>query len=249
MKSSEPKYMALYQQLKAEILTGKYPTDSYLPVEEDLISLYKASRTTVRHAVALLKSENLVDVKQGSGTRVLPVASFPNDFKKFRNYNQIDVRFLVDGDYEISAIGSVIDIVTADNKIANNLRLNSGDKVYRLQKLQAINDVPFAYMVHYLKPDILVDLERYNGQISNLASFLKKEYGITISTSEETISAVQSGFVDSRMLNVDVGSPLLAFYRLSYFNSEPIEYGETLIRPDLFEIVVTMDGGASFISQ
>ena len=244
-----PKYIALYEQMKAEILSGKYPTGSFLPVENKLMELYDASRTTIRHAIAMLKEEHLLEVKQGQGTRVLPVSVIPNDFKKFRNYDSIEVGFKVDGEIKISAIGSVVDIVTAESKVAKALQIEVGTKVYRLQKLQAIDNKPFAYMLHYLRSDLLPGLEKYSGQISNLANFVKSIYGITITSSTETISALLSGFIDSQMLNIEINSPLMSFNRISYVEDEPIEYGETVIRPDMFEVVVKMNGRSSFMDH
>ena len=51
------------------------------------------------------------------------------------------------------------------------------------------------------------------------------------------------------MLNVDIGAPLLAFRRVSYCNEETLEYGETFIRPDFFEVVVTMEGHYAFLER
>lgn len=249
MESNMPKYMLLYQQLKAEIMSGKYAVGDFLPKEDQLVILYNASRTTVRHAVSLLKKENLVRVTQGRGTEILPLASSPSNFKKFSMANKISIRYLVEGEYKINVVGSEIDRITAKGETADKLALAPGTKIYRLQKIQTINNIPFAYMVHYLHPDLLPGLEQYNRKIFHLANFIKKTYGIEITGVEESISAISSGFVESRMLNIESGTPLFLFKRLSQCEQGILEYGETIIRPDLFEIVVTTDGNADLMGN
>ncbi|GAB2729838.1 GntR family transcriptional regulator [Kitasatospora kifunensis] len=65
---------ALHKQvanaMRTAIADGTWPTDTQLPTETDLAELYGVSRPTVRLAVAALRSEGLLDVKQGRGTFV-----------------------------------------------------------------------------------------------------------------------------------------------------------------------------------
>jgi DNA-binding FadR family transcriptional regulator len=66
--------IALYAQVAAElrkaIRSGRIPAGMPLPSERTLQQEYGVSRETVRHAVALLRSEGLVVVRQGHGVRV-----------------------------------------------------------------------------------------------------------------------------------------------------------------------------------
>ncbi|MQS12204.1 GntR family transcriptional regulator [Streptomyces kaniharaensis] len=65
---------ALHKQVAAamrqSIATGEWPPGTQLPTETDLAEKYGVSRPTVRLAVAALRSEGLLDVKQGRGTFV-----------------------------------------------------------------------------------------------------------------------------------------------------------------------------------
>jgi len=249
MENNIPKYIKLYQQLKTEILAGKYSVGDFLPKEEQLITMYNASRTTVRHAISLLKEENLISVTQGRGTEVLPIASSPSDFRKFGPTNTLSVRYLVEGEYKINVIGSEIDRILASGDIAKKLELPEGTEIYRLQKIQTINSIPFAYMIHYLHPGFLPDLEQYNRKIFHLADFVKEAYGLVLTGVDESISAISSGFVESHMLNIESGTALLSFKRTSKCKDGIFEYGETIIRPDIFEIVVTSDGNADLMGD
>ena len=64
MDKNAPKYVSVYNAIKADILSSKYPTDSFLPPENELMEIYGVSRTTIRNAVNLLRDEHIVEVHQ-----------------------------------------------------------------------------------------------------------------------------------------------------------------------------------------
>lgn len=57
--------------LARQIRAGAYPVNSRLPTEKFMTQEYGVSRTVIREAISRLKSEGLVDTRQGSGTVVL----------------------------------------------------------------------------------------------------------------------------------------------------------------------------------
>ncbi|RZM00659.1 MAG: FadR family transcriptional regulator [Variovorax sp.] len=56
--------------LAADIRARVYPVDTRLPTEQAMTEQYGVSRTVVREAISRLKSEGLVETRQGSGTVV-----------------------------------------------------------------------------------------------------------------------------------------------------------------------------------
>jgi DNA-binding FadR family transcriptional regulator len=61
---------ALADRLSKEILSGKLAPGTRLPTEHELMQAYGVSRTVVREAIAALRSEGLVETRQGSGAFV-----------------------------------------------------------------------------------------------------------------------------------------------------------------------------------
>ncbi|MFA4914661.1 MAG: FadR family transcriptional regulator [Comamonadaceae bacterium] len=57
--------------LTEQVLSGVYPPHCRLPTEPQLAEQFGVSRTVVREAISRLKSEGLVETRQGSGTVVL----------------------------------------------------------------------------------------------------------------------------------------------------------------------------------
>ncbi len=62
----------LTARLTDEIVSGNLPPNSRLPTEQEMIATFGVSRTVVREAVAALRSEGLVDSRQGAGVFVAP---------------------------------------------------------------------------------------------------------------------------------------------------------------------------------
>src|SRR5438094_5802476 len=63
---------ARYEQLAAEIKSGRLAPGARLPTEEALTRAARVSRTVVREAVAALRAEGLVITRQGVGAFVSP---------------------------------------------------------------------------------------------------------------------------------------------------------------------------------
>src|SRR3954466_1574702 len=60
----------LFEQLAAEIKSGRLAPGARLPTEQELTRAAKVSRTVVREAVAALRAEGLVITRQGVGAFV-----------------------------------------------------------------------------------------------------------------------------------------------------------------------------------
>jgi Transcriptional regulators len=76
-RSAEPTLAdRITEMLAAQIRSGAYPVNARLPTEKFMTEQYGVSRTVIREAISRLKSEGLVETRQGSGTIVLdPAAS------------------------------------------------------------------------------------------------------------------------------------------------------------------------------
>ncbi|MDP9835628.1 DNA-binding FadR family transcriptional regulator [Neorhizobium huautlense] len=63
------------ESLRQAISSGQYAPGDKLPSEAELTEAHKVSRTVIREAVAAMKSDGLVEVRQGAGIFVLAPAS------------------------------------------------------------------------------------------------------------------------------------------------------------------------------
>ena len=136
-----PAYVKVYSRLKNEINKGTYPVGEILPKECELEKIYQVSRTTVRNAVKMLVQEGLVEVRQGSGTRVL-------NHKAIQNYNKVTsvTESLMKKGYRVTTSDMMIDIISADKQLADELEIPEGTSVARIQRLQLADEEPGTLM-------------------------------------------------------------------------------------------------------
>ena len=69
------KYETVASAIIDDIKSGKYPSGTALPTEENLTAMYAVSRQTVRRALSLLVDRGLISKRQGSGSIVRPKRS------------------------------------------------------------------------------------------------------------------------------------------------------------------------------
>src|ERR671918_1567277 len=77
-----PVYLQIADELRTAIVDGEIPAGTPIPTEPELAKRYGAARGTVRNAISVLRSEGLIDVKQGRGMfvrRRAPVRRLAHD--------------------------------------------------------------------------------------------------------------------------------------------------------------------------
>ena len=72
---AQPKYQRIFEDLRREIVSGKYKPGQKLPSEAALVNRFGASRITIGRAVGDLRRQGLVDRRAGSGTFVREAAN------------------------------------------------------------------------------------------------------------------------------------------------------------------------------
>ncbi|WP_431912586.1 GntR family transcriptional regulator [Micromonospora carbonacea] len=69
----QPRYRAIADELRKRIESGAIPPGALLPAESVLTSEFRASRGTIRQAIAALREARFVTTEHGRGTYVNPV--------------------------------------------------------------------------------------------------------------------------------------------------------------------------------
>lgn len=243
MCAKASKYIELYSELRHAILTGEFPDGSFLPTENELACRYQVSKTTIRHAIRLLKDHGLVDVRQGSGTKVLSMKQQAVTGSKYKNPDSaisVTVHYSCPGDGTVGNMHAVIDQLPADGNVASALCIRPGDPVYRIQRLQLVDGLIFGYMVNYISVENAPELPAKGDLTTDLYGHLFRHYGTRVLSISETVDAVSAGFMEAQYLQVEIGSPLLLLKRVAIGQRGPVEYCETTVRPDIFHMTVNI---------
>ena len=228
-----PKYYTVKRQLLE--LTGTMSAGSPVPPERELAQRYGTSRTTVRQALAELVIEGRLLRMQGKGTfvakpkvaQVLELASYTEGMRA----------------HGLNPTTRILEIgyVTADEKLAGLLDIRPGGRVLRIHRLRLADGEPMSIDTSHLParrfPGLRKQLERH----ASLYETLAEAYGVQPAEGEETIETVLASPHDARLLEVDVGLPLLLLSRHAFDSGgNPVEWAQSWYRGDRYKFVTRL---------
>ncbi|MEH7086908.1 GntR family transcriptional regulator, partial [Neobacillus drentensis] len=128
------KYKEIADCLEQEIRDGKFDHTKKLPTEDELIKKFEVSRNTIRKAINQLVNRGHVYQVQGSGM-------FLREKSETDTINLGSLRGLT-----VDLASKIIDtkiltlqVVEADEIIANQMRCEVGSKVYYIKRLRMVD--------------------------------------------------------------------------------------------------------------
>lgn len=210
--NSHPLHLIISERLRHQILTGQYAAGEQLPSEHQLIEQFAVSRITVRHAIANLVQQGLVESRRGRGVFVKA------QNKAVRSLSNPLIFF--DADMEHQGIRASIrslsfERVCPPQTVCEKLRLTiPADPVYCQKKVILTDDIPVAVDITYIRFDI--------GRV------------------EATLECTHATVELSEALEIALGTPLLVnCYTAFTEHNQPIICGETLSRGDRLLILLS----------
>lgn len=235
--SAIPAYRHIYTTLKTRIKEGIYKPGMLLPTESQLETEFSVSRTTVRKAISLLAGEGYLKIRQGRGTEILDVSTTQR-----LNHISSVTETLTNKGFHVTVQGMCIDRVLAPDVVQESLQLPENSTVFRVQRVQCANGQPVALIVNYLKENLVPGLDQYQNMFTGLYEFLEDKYKIILTEATETLSASSADFMESQILQIPIGSPLLCSRRVSYVEQGPFEYSTIKLVADKYEYSIHLQG-------
>jgi GntR family transcriptional regulator len=235
MERTIPRYLWVYNSLKAEIEAEDVKVGDYLAPEPELQKRFQVSRTTVRKAVEMLGQQGFVYIRQGKGTQVL-------DFKATQKLGFVTSfsETLREKGFTVTQADITMDYVPAPRRIAADLKVEPGTRVVKIERTTMANAAPIALMTNYLPPELVPDIEKRIAGMRSLYSFLESEYNLMLDAATDFITARRASPEEAAKLQVPEGSPLLMVRRITYSGGRPIEAALLLIVADKYEYCVPL---------
>lgn len=241
MTEKKFKYYDVYNRIKQDLISGKYPQGSALPTENELMEIYGASKTTVRHAARLLAEEKYIEVKQGRGTIVLKFSNY-NTRKRYKNQTKVDVKMHTDGPGITINAGGYIDVVEADTPTAAKLGIRPGAQVYRFECLHLVDGRAYGFTVSYYREDLFPGLEKLKFRpAEDFYNYLSSTYELKIQKLEDKYAVAQLEEKYAVQLGLQAGSPVMEIKRTGHCTQGVFMYADSFVRTDIYEMVVTLD--------
>lgn len=226
-----PKYLAIANKLKHEILTGEYKVNDQLPKEYDLAKDYNVSRITIRGALNELEQQGLIYRIQGAGTYVKDQNIVENS-----SSNQLELINLEK--YQLKLLN--FEVGQVDSKISEALEIKPYDIVYTIKRaaMKAKSVVAFQKICIPAKIVQGLNMEMMENSIYPLVA---KKLGIEPNKAIRDISLTYASADLLKQIGVqkrvEEKEPLLKWLQHTYLaDDRPFEWNETYYRISKFSI-------------
>lgn len=237
----QAKYDQLVDLLQARIDTELSPGD-LLPSERSLCDTYGVSRTTVRLALKELEQLGFIERRHGKGTFVSGVAQEAANLMTSYSFTE-----------QMRELGRVpktrileFELTSSPRHIAELLRIEPGEKVYRMRRLRMADNVPMMIERTYLPASEFLGLSIQDVSSKPLYDIIEKDFFESIRIAEEEFCASVARGEEADLLDISEGAAVLRLYRLTYnAKNTAIEYTRSVARADQFRYKVTHIRGAA----
>ncbi|RWZ84785.1 GntR family transcriptional regulator [Glutamicibacter sp. HZAU] len=229
----QPKYQALTTWLRQEIAAGTWHEGDVLPSESELCARANASRGTVRHALAQLRSEGLIAGGQGKPPIVAQQVQ-SQSFTTFMSFTDWARSIGLEAGQDTRELAQR----RPEAFVSERLELDEDAKVVQLLRLRLLDGSP-AMLERTSFPQevgrLLFDFDTDSGSIFEYL----REQGVDLYRGKHTIDAVAADEVDAQLLGVPVGAPLLREQRVTSSKSgQKLEFSDDRYLPHLANFTI-----------
>lgn len=229
--AGQPLYRVIKDALKQRILAGDYAAGAQLPSENQLMRIFGVSRVTVRQALQQLQKERLVVSHQGKGYFVAR-AKAVQDLARLQGLGESVANSGFSAHSEVLGMAEV----AADGRVADALALEPGATVTCLQRVRHINRQPVSHDISYFPLDIGRRLADYDLVNSDVFVLLEEELGFPLGIADLKVEANLADESLARLLETEVGTPVLRIERLTLDEAgRPIDFEYLHGRGDAYQ--------------
>lgn len=230
-------YGQIRNTLRTQILDGLYAPGARVPSESVLGSRFKASRITVRQALADLQKEGLIYTLHGKG-------SFVSRPKAFQNVSTLQgfAEQMSGLGYEVLNDLQGLHDVQANTQVAARLGLQVGDPVTEIRRVRLLNREPVSLELTWVPQAIGKRLAQADLMTRDIFLILENDCALPLGHADLAIDAVLADETTAAALRVATGAPLLRIERLTHDSQgRPLDYEFLYFRGDTFQYRFRVD--------
>ncbi len=246
--SDRAAFRQIADHLRDDIATGRVGEGQQLPSERQLMELFDASRGTIRQAIAILRSEGLVEPQHGRGVFVRarpPVRRLASDRFARRHREAGKAAFTV----EMEAEGRVPEVEVlevgpglASPDAAGRLGVEPGDEVLVRSRRYVADGQPLELATSYLPLAIAegTPITEKNPGPGGIYARLE-EAGHRLDHFTEEVTARMPTPEEARALRMGDGVPVIALVRTAFDESgAAVEVCDTVMAADRYVLSYTL---------
>lgn len=224
-----PLYKKIEQDLLKKIESGTYAENDLIPTELELAELYEVSRPTVRQAVQSLVDDGYLEKRKKRGT-IVTKPKIPQDFTHvIESFDSEMLRKGIEPKTEVVTFK----LVSANEEVAENLRLKKGDKVHKLIRLRYAEDKPVVLVTSYIPYQVFPDLQQVDFTTEKLYRTFE-EMNHPIRSVSRKLEVIKADETTSDLLDIEEDDPLFYFHTQGFSDNHlPVEYSISKYRGDV----------------
>jgi GntR family transcriptional regulator len=234
--SALPLYAQLEQILADRISDGSWRPGDQLPTEDQLVSEFEISRTTVRTTVQNLARRGLIEIRRGKGTFVAQpkieppltgLSSFVEDMCALGH--SASARLLGHRSMPASKI------------VAQKLNLPVGDPVIYVRRVRLANGIALSYDETWLPRELGEQVVSNNLEAEPIFKLLEEKYDTPLIEAEYRLEAVVADRIVAQTLDIAIASPIFLIERVSFTKDDrPVDYEKLHYRGDQVQFITRL---------
>lgn len=218
-----PQYKKIYEILRKHIIAGVYTEGSLLPSENELCAVHNSTRPTVRQALEALVQEGFILKRQGKGSIVRKPPQEIGILSIAGTASAIGNQYLQTQILQRPQIKPWPEPFPFD---LSDIEIESGC-IY-MERLRLVDGQPVFYDINHI-PNI--NLPRFTSRsLENKSLFetLRTQYQIEIKGGEQKLKAIKADKLIGKLLNIELGEPVLSIERKLNTNREGFHIYSTI---------------------
>lgn len=233
-----PKYEFIFNDIIAEINSGKFPPGSELPSESELTKIYDVSRITVRRAIDELFRSGYIDKQQGKRGYVKENIT-DQELTTISSYTEEILRKGMIPSRKV--ICAELRLCTGEEQ--QKLNLDKAEPIFFLQRIVCANNKPLCFTEVVLPYYLFRDIETYDFTEQSLYDLIENSYHIKIIRSVLKLRAISADSDIAGHLEIEKYVPLLYSSAVTFGEAGkkqiPIEMFKSYYLTDRFEYTLT----------
>lgn len=222
--SFEPAYSQLANILRQSMADGLLRPGDQLPSEAQIVERYGVSPMTVRRTINILVDQGIVVAEQGRGTFVKPVTMTAATFQLGQMQNLL-------GGATVQVLEA--SIVSADERIARKLAVQTGKRTIYIRRLLWNQDEPVFYHREYLVYDPTRPIVESELEVTALQQLFSGSSESLLKHGDISIEATLLDAEECRLLRAVQPMAAFCFEHVFYdFENCPISWGWFIGRAD-----------------
>jgi GntR family transcriptional regulator len=195
---------------------------------------FRVSRVTVRLALDALRSDGLIESRQGKGHFVRAMRAV-QDLSRLQGFGEMMALVGI----EAHSVVLIASEIPSGREVQKALGLARNTSVIAIERVRVGGGVPLSYDVSYFPVEVGRRLTSLDLAHADIFALLENELGIELGFADLTLEVVAADRVTAGHLRVDEGDPLLRIRRLTFDQRRrPIDFEYLYGRPDAFQFSV-----------